>query len=180
MSKTSLVLTVLGVDRPGLVETLARVVSEHGGNWIESRMAHLAGHFAGILRVEVDASRADALAAALRELGASGLESIVHPDASAASTTAPVVLLDLVGQDRPGIVREISHVLVAHGVNVEELHTECVAAAESGQQLFRAKARLRLPAGVSMTALRTALEAVTADLMVDVELAGDESTSVSA
>lgn len=173
MPKTSLVLTVLGADRPGLVEALARVVAEHGGNWIESRMAHLAGHFAGILRVEVDASRADALAAALRELGAAGLESIVHPDAAVAPTSAPVVRLDLVGQDRPGIVREISRVLVAHGVNVEELQTECVAAAESGQQLFRAKARLRLPAGVSMTSLRTALEAVTADLMVDVELADE-------
>ncbi len=174
MNKTSLVLTVLGSDRPGLVEALARVVAEHGGNWIESRMAHLAGHFAGILRVEVDASRADALAAAVRELGASGLESIIHPDTSPTTMAAPVVLLDLVGQDRPGIVRDISRVLVAQGVNVEELQTECIAAAESGQQLFRAKARLRLPTGVSMTALRTALEAVTADLMVDIELADGE------
>jgi glycine cleavage system regulatory protein len=118
-----------------------------------------------------DAARADALAAALRELGGAGLESIVHPDASATRASAPAVCLDLVGQDWPDIVREISRVLVAQGVNVEELHTECVAAAESGQQLFRAKARLRLPAGVSMTTLRSALEAVTADLMVDVELA---------
>jgi glycine cleavage system regulatory protein len=70
-------------------------------------------------------------------------------------------------------VREISRVLVAQGVNVEELQTECVAAAESGQMLFRASARLRLPAGVSEASLRTALEAVAADLMVDIELASN-------
>jgi glycine cleavage system regulatory protein len=172
--KTSLVLTVLGDDRPGLVEALACVVAEHGANWVESRMAHLAGHFAGILRVEVDADRAEALAAALGALTASGLESIVHPDVSAAAPSgSPLVRLELVGQDRPGIVREISRVLVAQGVNVEELHTECVAAPTTGQSLFRASARLRLPAGVSEASLRTALEAVAADLMVDIELASN-------
>jgi glycine cleavage system regulatory protein len=137
-------------------------------------MAHLAGQFAGILRVEVDAAQADALAQALRALATTGLESIVHPDVAAASVDrSPLVKLDLVGQDRPGIVLEISRVLAAQGVNVEELQTECVAAAESGQLLFRATARLRLPPGASETALRTALEAVAADLMVDIELAGD-------
>lgn len=174
MSKTSLVLTVLGDDRPGLVESLARAVVEHDANWVESRMAHLAGHFAGILRVEVEADRADALAAALRGLAAAGLESIVHPDVSmAAPRGMPLVQLDLVGQDRPGIVREISRVLAAQGVNVEELHTECVAAPTTGQSLFRASARLRLPAGVSEASLRAALEAVAADLMVDIELASN-------
>ena len=171
MGTSSIVLTVLGADRPGLVESIARVVAEHGANWVESRMAHLAGHFAGILRVEVDAAQAESLAAALRALADSGLESIVHPDvAPLTPSRQPLVHLDLVGQDRPGIVREISRVLVAHGVNVEELQTECVAAAESGVSLFRAAAKLRLPAGVSETALRSALEAVAGDLMVDFEL----------
>ena len=174
MSKTSLVLTVLSTDRPGLVESLARAVAEHGGNWVESRMAHLAGHFAGILRVEVDADRADALSAELKALASAGLESLVHPDRSpSAPPNRPLVQLDLVGQDRPGIVREISRVLSGQGVNVEELHTECVAAPTTGQSLFKASARLRLPAGVSEASLRAALEAVAADLMVDVELASE-------
>jgi glycine cleavage system regulatory protein len=171
VANTSLVLTVLGVDRPGLVESIARVVADHGGNWIESRMAHLAGHFAGILRVEIDATKSDALAAALRALGDSGLESLVHPDVSPPQAgRPPLVHLELVGQDRPGIVREISRVLAAHSVNVEELQTECVPGAESGVSLFRAHAKLRLPAGVTEASLRTALESVAADLMVDLEL----------
>jgi glycine cleavage system regulatory protein len=172
MSKTSLVLTVLGQDRPGLVEAIAQVVAEHGGNWIESRMAHLAGHFAGLLRVEVAADKAESLAAALRSLTHAGLELVVHPDESAPQEPSdqPLLHLDLMGQDRPGIVREITRVLARLGVNVEELTTECAAAAETGQPIFRAEADLRLPPGVSEAALRDGLEAVAADLMVDISL----------
>jgi glycine cleavage system regulatory protein len=53
MGNASLVLTVIGADRPGLVETLAQTIAEHGASWLESRMAHLAGHFVGLLRVSV-------------------------------------------------------------------------------------------------------------------------------
>jgi glycine cleavage system regulatory protein len=172
---TFLVLTILGPDRPGLVESIARLVAEHGGNWIESRMAHLAGQFAGILRVEVPADRAEALSAAIRELSAAGLESVVHADRTPTPVTtdaekAPTIHLDLVGQDRPGIVREISRVLSSHGVNVEELNTACMSAALSGQSLFKCTADLRLPPGLATERLRSALEAVAADLMVDLTL----------
>jgi glycine cleavage system regulatory protein len=103
------------------------------------------------------------------------LESIVHPDRTAPSAVnLPLLQLELIGQDRPGIVREISRVLASQGVNVEELKTECVSAPTTGQSLFRASAQLRLPAGVSEASLRSALEAVAADMMVDVELASGE------
>ncbi|MGI9455230.1 MAG: glycine cleavage system protein R [Aeoliella sp.] len=171
MSKTSLVLTILGQDRPGLVDSLAQVVAEHGGNWVESRMAHLAGQFAGILRVEVDPQQAEELTAAIGNLTDAGLESVIHPDpAQPIDQQNPVLNLSLVGQDRPGIIREISRVLAAHGVNVEELNTECTNAPNSGQALFRATAQLRLPAGVSADGLRAALEQVAADMMVDIAL----------
>lgn len=171
MSKTSLVLTILGQDRPGLVDSIAAVVTEHGGNWVESRMAHLAGQFAGVLRVEVDPQQAEALQSALKTLGEAGLEAVVHADSvGAAASETPLVNLSLVGQDRPGIVREISRVLAAHGVNVEELSTTCTRAATTGQPIFQAEAQLRLPAGVNSDALRTALEQVAHDMMVDLSL----------
>ena len=171
MSTTSLVLTILGQDRPGLVDSIAQTVAEHGGNWVESRMAHLAGQFAGILRVDVDQSQAEALTTAIEALASAGLESVVHADAvESAPSKSPLVHLSLVGQDRPGIVREISRVLAAQGVNVEELRTECRRAANSGQELFQADAQLRLPAGVSANSLREALEQVAADMMVDIRL----------
>ncbi|MCA9234089.1 MAG: hypothetical protein KDA44_01365 [Planctomycetales bacterium] len=171
MSKTSLVLTVLGPDRPGIVEAVADLVTEHGGNWVESRMAHLAGQFAGILRVEIAADAAAGLTEALAKLNAAGVDSIVHADPTAiVASEGPVVQLDLVGHDQPGIVRKLTRVLAAHGVNVEEFDTECVPAANTGQPLFKATAQLRLPPSLSRESLRTALEEVAADLVVDVTL----------
>ncbi|MEN1679327.1 MAG: ACT domain-containing protein [Planctomycetota bacterium] len=178
MPATSLVLTVLGADRPGLVEAIARVVADHDANWLESRMARLAGKFAGILRVEVDEAKADALAAALRSLDDTGFEAIVSPDATPASAdSSPLLLLELFGADHPGIVRAVSQVLAGQAVNVEELATETTIAANFGQPVFHAKAKLRLPAGADRAAaegrLREALEAVAADLVVDITLAAD-------
>ncbi len=171
MEKTSLVLTILATDHPGLVDSLAGIVAEHGGNWVESRMAHLAGQFAGILRVEVEPARAAALTAAIKNLTATGLESMVCADpTTATSKTGTTAQLDVVGLDQPGIVRRISQVLAAKGVNVEELATECTAAPNTGQSLFHATAQLRLPQGLEMEALRVALEQVAADLMVDLTL----------
>lgn len=172
MAKTSVVLTILGEDRPGLVGQISELVAAHGGNWVESRMAHLAGQFAGILRVEIEADQAPALTDALADLNREGLDSVVHADASAPAADAdlPLVRLDLVGHDRPGIIREISRVLAAQGVNVEELATECSSAPNTGQPLFRASATLRLPTGASESALRQALEEVAADMMVDISL----------
>ena len=171
MDKTSLVLTILGQDHPGLVDSLAAIVAEHGGNWVESRMAHLAGQFAGILRVEVLPAQAEALTAAIKNLNSTGLESMVCADlTSATATSGTIAQLDLMGLDQPGIVRKVSQVLAAKGVNVEELATECTAAPNTCQSLFHATAQLRLPEGLEVESLRSALEQVAADLMVDLTL----------
>jgi len=171
VSKTSLVLTILGQDRPGLVGQVSELVAAHGGNWVESRMAHLAGQFAGILRVEIEAEQAQALTEALAALNNEGLDSVVHTNGSSATESdLPLVRLELVGHDRPGIIRENSRVLAAQGVNVEELTTECGSAPNTGQPLFRATATLRLPAGASESKLRQAMEDVAADMMVDISL----------
>ncbi|MGD0537414.1 MAG: ACT domain-containing protein [Verrucomicrobiota bacterium] len=166
-----LVMTVIGRDRPGLVEVVARLVAAHGGNWLESRMCRLGGEFAGILRVQVPADREAALIAALTNLAAEGLTVVAHRDQPTVAASGPAAaVIELVGQDRPGIVREISAELARHGVNVEELVTECSSAPMSGEPLFKARATLGLPAGCDLAALRTGLEKIAADLLVDVTL----------
>ncbi len=166
-----LVMTIIGKDRPGLVDSLARVVAEHGGNWLESRMCQLGGEFAGILRVHVPASHQDALKQALAQLSSVGLTVVVRSD----QTEIPAqpqqrVVLEVVGQDRPGIIHKISHVLAVGGVNVEELHSECESAAMSGETLFKAQATLQLPKGYVLAELRTELEKIASDLVVDLNL----------
>lgn len=169
--KTSLVLTLIGPDRPGLVSAVAARASDCGANWMESRMAQLAGQFAGVVRLEVDAAAAAGVEAALRELEAEGLRlAIERGVATPAAAALRTVRLDLVGHDRPGIVRDISAVLARHGVSIEVLETECESASMSGEPLFRARAELSVPAALSLELLRGDLEALANELMVDLAL----------
>jgi glycine cleavage system regulatory protein len=166
-----LVLTLIGPDRPGIVDDVSEVVAANGGNWLESRMAHLAGKFAGVLCVEVADDQAPALEAALGRLGASGLHVIVERSAPAETAPLRVTEIELLGLDRPGLVHEISELLATHGINVEDLSTDRPAAAHSGAHMFHAHIRAAVPAGVDMTELHRGLERLAADLMVEIRLA---------
>lgn len=169
--QTPLVMTVLGTDRTGLVESLASLVAEHGGNWLESRMCRLGGEFAGILRINVPSNRQPDLIRAVERLHDRGLAVVVRPDTSSPPAGhRSLMSLELVGHDRPGIVRQITAALAARGVNVEELATECASAPMSGEALFKAEARLLVPASCNPQDLRTELEKIAADLMVDIRL----------
>jgi len=163
-------MTIIGLDRTGLVEAVARLVADHGGNWLESRMCRLGGEFAGILRVELPPEKKQPLLAALQRI--SGLTVVAQPDTTTPGvTTGRSVKLEVVGHDRPGIVREITSALARANVNVEEFFSEIVSAPMSGETLFKAVARLQLPEGCDLTALKTAVEKIAADLLVDVSFA---------
>ena len=168
--RTSLVLTVIGEDKPGIVERVSEPILAAGANWEESRMARLAGKFAGLLRVSVDADRADALTAGLTALERDGLKVVVERSAAGEAGTSRSLRLDLVGNDHPGIIRDISRVLARHHVNIEELETNVTSAPMSGETLFRARAHLRIPATVTFEFLRSQLERLAGELMVDVAL----------
>jgi glycine cleavage system regulatory protein len=169
---TSLVITVIGPDRPGLVSRLSDVAQQFGANWEESRMASLAGQFAGMVHFDVPAAKVDALAAAFRQLESAGLQILVARSGVAASS-GPMrrVRLELVGHDRPGIVRDLSTALAKLSVSIDELQTQVASAAMSGDELFKVKALLAVPAAITNTALRQALEALANEMMVDLEAA---------
>ena len=163
----ALVMTIIGPDRPGLVEKLASLVASHNGNWMESRMSHLGGHFAGILRIHVPSEKQQALIAALKAIDPRELTVVVHADEAKSSPVETLARLEIIGHDRPGIVRQISQALSKNGVNVEELHTECVSAPMSGETLFKANAKLHIPATSNMAAVRSQLEKIAQDLTID-------------
>jgi len=174
--QTLLVMTVIGQDRPGLVESVADLVASHGGNWLESRMSRLGGHFAGILRVEIPAEKEPALVANLKDLSSRGLTVVVHSDQPKAEPPpGRVRILEIVGQDRPGIVRQISHALASYGVNVEELQSECASAPMTGETLFKARAKLRVPDSADAEKIRQNLEKIASDLIVDISFAEFEA-----
>ena len=171
--QTHLVLAVIGRDRPGLVNAVSETVTAGGGNWLETRMASLAGQFAGILHVVVSADRADGLIAALQKLEAQGLRLIIEKTGEMGPAFGQAMRLELIGLDRPGIVRDISRVLAAQNVSIAELATEQVSASFSGEVMFKAQARLRLPEGLDVEQLRRSLEDLASEMMVDLELETD-------
>ncbi|GAC1034977.1 glycine cleavage system protein R [Pseudomonas sp. No.21] len=165
-----LVLTVIAPDQPGLVERVAQCIAAHGGNWLESRMSRMAGQFAGILRVAVPAEGYDELVEGLQGLAAHGIRVMLAESGIEPSCTWKPILLDLVGNDRPGIVRDITRLLSEQGVNVESLVTEVKPAPMSSEPLFHAEAVLAVPLTLSLDVLQKRLEALADDLMVELDL----------
>lgn len=165
--QTSLVLTVIGDDKPGIVERISDRALATGANWEESSMARLGGKFAGLLRLSVASEKAEALAADLRNLSAAGLSVVVEVTRVPDLEPARHLHLNVIGNDRPGIVRDLSRVLAEHQANIESLDTCVINAPMSGDPLFTADATLRVPATTTVEELRTVLEALAGELMVD-------------
>jgi glycine cleavage system regulatory protein len=169
----TLVLTVLGDDRAGLVSAVSGTLDAHGAAWERSQMSRLAGKFAGIVEVTVPEARVEALLPALEALTAEGLTVVVERTDIEPEVDQARLTLDLVGADRPGIVASISALLTERGVNVEQLTTAIREAPMAGGTLFEAHAVLTAPASLSSSDLRVALESLADELLVDVTLAAD-------
>ncbi len=170
----TLILTVIGPDKPGLVAQIAACVADHGGNWLESRLVRLGGQFTGVLRVEVPEEKASALNTALRNLeGGALIAHAVSENISVEPPAAQLVHAEILGSDRPGILKAISKAFSRHAVNIEELSTERQTAPMSGALLFHARARIRLPSTAPLPELRAELEQIASDLMVELTLSED-------
>lgn len=167
---TRLILSVLGSDRPGLTEALASAVLSAGGNWLESHLSQLGGLYVGSVLVELAPGQEEALRAAARAVDAQGLEVRISAPGVSAAPIGPSLRLDLVGQDQPGIVRQVTRVLSGLGANIEAFDTRLSLEAHSGAPLFHLSARLRLPRGVDALAVQQALEALSGEIMVDLAL----------
>ena len=166
--QTSLVLTVIGADRPGVVEKLSETVASHGGSWVESRMSRLAGKFAGILRVHVAPEQASALTESLQSQPE--LTVVVEESDVAVEPGERRYRLEAMGHDRPKIIRDIARALAGRGVNVIDLYTTCFNAPFSGERLFEARSEVVVPADTNPEELREALDHVGGELAVDIHL----------
>jgi len=166
---TSIVLTILADDQPGIIQVVSRVLHKFGGSWTQSSMSSLAGQFAGILLVSLPDENSVACQQELQSLESQGLHVIAHISNKTDETekTADHVL-DLVGNDRKGIVHDITTILARHNVNVRDLETVVEAASMGGAELFRARAELVIPESTDIDLLAKELENLANDLMVDI------------
>lgn len=163
-----MILSAIGADRPGLTQALAEAVHGAGGNWLESHLSHLGGQYVGAVLVEIAEDRVAELESAARGVDAKGLHvKVIRADEVVAGKAGDTLRIEIVGQDRPGIVCEVTAALAPLGVNIEDLVTSTENSAWSGDRLFRAAARLSLPAGLGLDQVQDALEAISAEIIVD-------------
>jgi methionyl-tRNA formyltransferase len=168
---SSLVVSIVGADRQGIVASLAERAAQFGANWAASRMTRLASEFAGTVHFEVPSVHADALAVALRGLGSTGLQVMVAKSGSASlPDSLRSVELKLVGSDRRGIVSHLTKTLAGRGISIESLHTELVRSGVSGKQTFHIDAHLLVPVALPLEDLQRELGALGSEMLVDIAL----------
>jgi glycine cleavage system regulatory protein len=167
------ILTVVGDDRPGLVSAVSAPISAHGASWERSQMSRLGGKFAGIVLVTVADRLLDPLVADLAALGDQGLHVVIERTDVPVEPPSQRLTLELLGADHPGIVAEISASLATRQVSIEELSTEVREAPMAGGTLFEARAVLNAPPDASTDGLRSLLESLANELMVEIRLSDD-------
>lgn len=163
---SQLVITIITDDRPGVVEKVAGIINSHQGNWLESALSRLGGKFTGILLADVPSEQHQTLKDDLEALSAEGIRATVD-NAGSHAPQGDEVTFEVIGNDRRGIVGEISHVLAKHGISVDELYTSTESAPMSGELLFRASASVIIPPAMQKDELRDILEQLSDDLMVE-------------
>lgn len=161
-------LSVVGSDRPGLTEALSAAVLAAGGNWLQSHLSQLGGLYVGSVLVELEVAGEEVLRNAVRDVDAKGLEVRITPAAEDSAPAGQVIRLSLVGQDRPGIVHQVTSLLSSLNANIEALETRISVEAHSGTSLFHMDTTLRLPTGLGALDVRAALEDLSGEIMVDV------------
>jgi glycine cleavage system regulatory protein len=167
----SLVVSINGTDRHGIVRSLAERAQRYNANWTASRMTRLAGHFAGMVHLEVPRENADALENALRGLESSGLQVIIaRSDSAKVSDAVKPFELELVGEDRVGIVSRLTTLLADRGVSIEQIHTEIIGGGQAGKQTFKVGAQLLVPAKLSVEDLKRELAPLAQEMVVDIAL----------
>lgn len=169
---STLVLSVIGDDRAGLVNALSDVVTDHGGNWEASNLEHLAGKFAGAVAVSLPEDKVESFTEALKQL--TGLLDVqvtrAAEEKSAGAADQRTVSLDLVGNDRPGIVRALSGVYNRHGLSISKMATDTYDAPHVGGRIFDAKLTATVPDGTDLDQLQADLEKLANEIQVDVSL----------
>ena len=163
-----IIITLVGIDKPGLISDIAKTVYDMGGNWLGSNFSHMAGHFAGFVQVDLPLEKHQALIEHLSEhpdLKIHLLPGLTEPQGEQQS-----VHIDIMGNDKTGIVQELTQILSQFNLNIVKFDSFLESAPNWGGALFKAKATIRVAADFDLERLRDRLESVANDLMVDIEI----------
>ncbi len=168
MTQQVLIVTLLSNDQTGIVQQVAHIVEQHGGNWLESRMAQLAGKFAGILTVSVEEKKADALINSLDGLSTSGIQVLIDKATDFVEKQCKLLTFEVVGADRIGIVSEVAQAFSQKGISIDDMETQCSSMPWSGEPLFEARGVLLAPLEMDTDQLLDQLGVIEDKLGVDI------------
>ncbi|NTS77679.1 ACT domain-containing protein [Catenovulum sp. SM1970] len=163
------VVSVITQDKPGVIETLSNLISTKQGNWQASNFCQLAGQFAGIVEFSIEEAHASDVEQALTALNEQGFQLQIK-QGEGADSQSPCSTIDITGNDKVGIVKEISSALARHHINVIKLTSTSEPAPNWGGNLFKAQVEVRSPSQQALEEAKDALEAIANDLIVDIEL----------
>ncbi len=163
-----IIFTLVGKDKPKLISNLAKTVYSMGGNWLGSNFSHMAGHFAGFVHIDLPAEKHPELI----ELFSQHPDLKIHvlPGEQSQVELDRTVQIDIMGNDKAGIVQEITEVLNRFNLNIVQFDSRLQSAPNWGSKLFKAKALINVAKDFELADLREALEALANDLMVDIEI----------
>ncbi len=164
----SLIFTLVGKDKPGLIDSLAQRVYALDGNWLASNVAHMAGQFAGFVQVDLPEENHQKLISEFEQ----------HPDlvitmvSADEQTPQEMEMADIavMGNDKRGIVQELTAALNQFNINILRFESSCESAPNWGGLLFKAHARIQIPVGFDLDPLQASLENIANDLVVDIDL----------
>lgn len=163
-----MIFTVVGKDKPGLIGSVSQTVFSLGGNWLSSNFSHMAGYFAGFVEVHIPENKQQELIDTLTKHP--HLQIHLVPGEAATEDNQQTACINIIGNDKPGIVQELSAVLNQFNINIIKFDSGCGSAPNWGGILFNAKAIIAIPEGFDLDPLHDALEEIANDLVVDIEL----------
>jgi phosphoserine phosphatase len=119
------VISAVGKDKPGLVHSLTNVLSKLNINIVDADARAVRGHFSMFLVVDLITSKCsyEDMVNALESVSASfdlGLRTEKYV-AGRRKSNKKLMVLTIMGRDRPGIVASISGILSEHAINVEQI-----------------------------------------------------------
>jgi len=151
-----IVLSVLGADRPGVVNDLTGVILDCGGNIEESRMAALGSEFAMLLLVSGNWHTLTKLEAALDRLSKEHNLTVTLKKTEQRRRPEECMpyLVDVVCLDQPGIVFNLANFFASRSIEISEVATRRYAAAHTGAPMFAVQMTVSLPGSVHISHLR--------------------------
>ena len=171
--RTTIVFTLTGTDRVGIVDEVTQMLLDCGGNIETSRMTRLGGEFAILVLVSLPSERLATLEKTIPNLIARGYQvTAVRTEQKYAGDRAgwQPFQVDLRGADHEGIIHEIAHTLSGCGITIESMDTGTGRAPNSGANLFTMTALIAVPPDLSDRGWETTLEDAAHRLDVEIKV----------